>query len=426
MTRLLSTWLSYALFCSIFLATVPAHALGLDPAFSDPARGPQQAKGVVVWSHGRSINSEDYQSPTPIYLKSLRDDGWDVLRFDRLARNDSLGDSTKQLVEHVAELKQRGYKRVLLAGQSFGAFVSLMAADATPQVDAVIATAPAAFGSFDDFYDSWRMNATRLYPLLQQVKKARVMVFYFHGDDFDPGGRGERSRAILSSRGVGYAVVDQPSYLTGHWASSTGLFLRRFGNCIRDFANDDRLNSEMQCTPRWGTHPSADLKLPPELTNPHEANQRVADAGATGGSAGPVEGKALGGAVRDSWYGFYPNGREVVFAIESTHADDVSAIYAIGPSIDGESNAAWTRRTGHVADDGFVFEQNGKSTLRFRMRPDGGLSATWVSMDGKTSMSAHLRHVDPQTLSQQPATHAELSTPVTTAAANGDSDETEN
>jgi pimeloyl-ACP methyl ester carboxylesterase len=211
MTRLLSTWISYALFCFILLAAASAHAMGLDPAFSEPARGPQQAKGVVVWSHGRSINSEDYQSPTPIYLKSLREDGWDVMRFDRLARNDSLGESTKHLVDHVAELKHRGYKRVLLAGQSFGAFLSLMAADASPQVDAVIATAPAAFGSFDDFYDSWRMNATRLYPLLQQVKKARVMVFYFHGDDFDPGGRGDRSRAILASRGIGYAVVDQPS-----------------------------------------------------------------------------------------------------------------------------------------------------------------------------------------------------------------------
>ena len=93
--------------------------------------------------------------------------------------------------------------------------------------------------------------ATRLYPLLQQIKKARVMVFYFHGDDFDPGGRGERSRSILADRGIGYAVIDQPSYLTGHWASSTGLFLRRFGSCIREFADDDRLTGEMSCTPRW-------------------------------------------------------------------------------------------------------------------------------------------------------------------------------
>lgn len=425
MTRLLSIWISGALFCFVVLASGAALAMGLDPAFNEPARGPQQAKGVVVWSHGRSINSEDSQSPTPVYLKTLRDDGWDVLRFNRLARVDSLGESTKHLIDHVAELKHRGYKRVILAGQSFGAFLSLMAADASTEVDGVIATAPAAFGSFDDFYDSWRLNATRLYPLLQQVKKARVMMFYFHGDDFDPGGRGDRSRAILSSRGLGYAVVDQPSYLTGHWASSTGLFLRRFGNCIRDFADDDRLNGEMQCTPRWGTHPSAELKLPPELTDPKGAKQRIADAGATGGSVGPSDaGKPLG-EVHDSWYGFYPNGREVVLAIESTHGDDVNAVYAIGPSIDGQSTAAWTRRAGHAAEDGFVFEQTGKSTLRFRMRPDGGLTATWISPDGKTSMKAHLRHVDPQTLVRPAGVHASNSAPITTAAADSDSYQTE-
>ena len=424
MMRPLSTLLSGALFSLVLLAAASASAMGLDPAFSEPARGPQQAKGVVVWSHGRSINSEDSQSPTPIYLKTLRDDGWDVMRFDRLARNDSLGESTKALVDHVAELKQHGYKRVVLSGQSFGGFLSLMAADSSPQVDAVIATAPAAFGNFNDFYDSWRMNATRLYPLLQQVKKARVMVFYFHGDDFDPGGRGERSRAILAGKGVGYSVVDQPSYLTGHWASSTGLFLRRFGNCIRDFADDDRLSGEMQCTPRWGAHPSAELKLPPELADPHAAKQRIADSGATGGSAGPGgDGKPLG-AARDSWYGFYPNGREVVFAVESTHGEDVGAVYAIGPSIDEKSAAAWTRRTGRVDDDGFLFQESGKSTLRFRMSPDGGLNATWTSPDGKTSMSAHLRRIDPQSLAQSSGTRASLA-PVPAAAADGDSQQTE-
>src|SRR6476661_10797563 len=249
-------------------ATGPALALGLDPAFPEPALGPGGAKGVAVWSHGRSLNAEDSQSPTPTYLRALRDNGWDVMRFDRLSRGDTLSDSTRRLVDYAGDLKRQGYKQVLLAGQSFGAFLSLMAADSSSDVDAVVATAPAAYGSFDDFYDSWRLNATRLYPLLERVKRARVMVFYFHGDDFDPGGRGERSRAILSQRGVGYAVVDQPAYLSGHWASSTGLFLRRYGNCIRDFASNDKLTGELACEPRWGTTPSAEMKLPPELADP--------------------------------------------------------------------------------------------------------------------------------------------------------------
>src|SRR5437763_1251169 len=293
-----------ALAAGLFIAG-PAFALGLDPAFPEAAFGPAKAKGVVVWSHGRSINAEDSQSPTPAYLSVLREDGWDVMRFDRLSKGDTLTDSTKRLIEYTGQLKRNGYKQVVLAGQSFGAFLSLMAADSSSEVDAVVATAPAAYGSFDDFYDSWRLNATKLYPLLEQVKRARIMMFYFHGDDFDPGGRGERSRAILPANGVGHSIVDQPAYLSGHWASSTGLFLRRYGNCIRDFANNDKLTGELACEPRWGSTPSAELKLPPELAEPKLARTSASPSAPTGSASPAIADSKAAGGFRDTWYGFY-------------------------------------------------------------------------------------------------------------------------
>ena len=423
MWQLVSRMLGAAVVAVGVGASAPVFAMGLDPAFDGPAIGPAKAKGVIVWSHGRSINTEDSESPSPAYLTALRDDGWDAMRFDRLSQGDTLSDSTKRLVEYTAQLKRDGYKQVILSGQSFGAFLALLAADSSSDVDAVIATAPAAYGSFDDFYDSWRLNATRLYPLLERVKRARVMVFYFHGDDFDPGGRGERSRAILSQRGVGYAVVDQPAYLSGHWASSTGLFLRRYGGCIRDFANNEKLKSELACEPVWGSTPSAELKLPPELADPKLARNTAAAAAPTG-SASPAtaDGKATGG-FRDVWYGFYPNGREVLFGVETAHGDDLSAVYAIGPSVDNKHPAAWTRRKGRVIEDSFVFEEKSKSTLRLHPRQDGGLSATWISADGKTSMTAHLKPIDPQSLARR--SQVKASAPVASAAAHGDGQETE-
>jgi pimeloyl-ACP methyl ester carboxylesterase len=378
------------------LLSTPAAAMGLDPAFTRELLGPEHAKGVLVWSHGRSISAEDSESPTPPFLRILRDGGWDVLRFDRPRDGDTLSESTRRLVDHAGRLKHKGYRRVVLAGQSFGAFLALMAADASDDVDAVIATAPAAFGSFDEFYDSWRLNAIRLYPLLDRVKRARVMLFYFHGDDFDPGGRGERSRAILSEHGLGYAVVDQPAFLVGHWASSTGLFLRRFGDCIRDFVDADTLKGELVCQPVWGEAPSAELSLPDELLHPRAATRAAAPstgASAPAASGAPAPGR--GKAVRDTWYGFYPNGREVLVAIEEVHGQELAAVYAIGPGIDKDEPAEWTRREGRIVDDDFVFEQNGKSTLRFHPRADGGLKVTWVSADGKSSMEAGLRRIDP-------------------------------
>lgn len=412
------------------LAAAPAWALGLAPAFPEPALGPNQAKGVVVWSHGRSLNAEDSQSPTPSYLRALRDNGWDVMRFDRPSQSDTLTDSARRLVEYAGELKHKGYRQIALAGQSFGGFLALMAADASADVDAVIATAPAAYGSFDDFHESWRLNATKLYPLLEQVKRARVMVFYFHGDDFDPGGRGDRSREILARRGVGYAIVDQPAFLTGHWASSSGAFLRRYGSCIRDFVDDASLSGEMVCKPRWGTMPSAELTLPPELTDPPAQREVAAKPAAPTGSGASPDAHKAAHRVRDVWYGFYPNGREVLFGVETVQGNDLTAVYAIGPSIDDKYPATWTRRKGRIVDDGFIFEESGKSTLRFRTHQNAGLNATWSSADGKTSLAAHLKPIDPRSLARRGTAKAsdgaKGSAPVAAAAAHGDGNQAEN
>ncbi len=379
----------------LVLTNIPASAVGLDAAFHQVLLGPKRATGAVVWSHGRSLDTEDYKAPTPPYLRALRDSGWDVLRFDRLRDGDTLSSSSRRLVDIVADLKQRGYRRIVLAGQSFGAFLALMAADESDDVDAVVATAPAAFGDYQEYYDTWRLNATRLYPLLDRLRRARVMLFFFHGDDFDPGGRGVEARSILAQRGVGFAVVDQPAYLTGHWISSSGAFLRRFGDCIREFADDDALHGEFSCQPVWGEAPSADLRLPAEvLRSPAQAPQPTAS---TGGSAPAVQASRAGQAsamARDTWYGFYPNGREVLVSLEAVSGRDITAVYAIGPGIDSGEPAEWSRRHGHIEGHDLVFENKGESTLRFRPRENGGLSATWTSPDGITKMHAGLRRID--------------------------------
>ncbi|HUC09030.1 MAG TPA: alpha/beta fold hydrolase [Stellaceae bacterium] len=381
------------------LASIPAAAIGLDPAFHESLLGPQRAAGAVVWSHGRSLDSEDYKAPTPPYLRVLRDSRWDVYRFDRLRDNDTLSASSRRLVAIVAQLKRRGYHRIVLAGQSFGAFLALMAADDSDAVDAVVATAPAAFGDFQEFYDTWRLNATRLYPLLENIKRARVMLFFFHGDDFDPGGRGIEARAILSRRASGFDVVDQPAYLTGHWISSSGAFLRRFGDCIREFADDDSLHGKFDCNPVWGEKPSAEMILPSEVLHAQVQAPRLnALLGASVPVSLVVRGDKADPAADDAWYGFYPNGREVLLTIEAVKGRELTAIYAIGPGIDKGEPAEWSRRRGRIDGHELVFERKGESTLRFRPLEDGGLSATWISPDGGTKMKAGLRRIATDTL----------------------------
>lgn len=209
--------------------------------------GQEKAKGAVIWSHGRSVDSEDSQAPTPPYVAALRADGWDTFRFNRLRAVDTLPASGDALRAQVHALKQQGYRQVALAGQSFGAFLSLVVADASDEVDAVIATAPAAYGSFADFYETWRSNAAELYPLLDRVRHARVMLFFFHGDDFDPGGRGERSRAILAAHRLPAVIVDQPPRLTTHWAAASPQFAQAFSGCIVQFLGAPQIGEDARC-----------------------------------------------------------------------------------------------------------------------------------------------------------------------------------
>jgi dienelactone hydrolase len=222
--------------------------LWLDPAYPDrPVLGPAKALGAVIWSHGRSMDSEDSEVETPPYVEVLRRGGWDVFRYNRLRAYDTLSLSARVLTTEVHRLKLEGYRQVALAGQSFGAFLSFMAADASDEVDAVVATAPAAYGSFNDAYDTWRSNATKLYPLLDQLRRARVMIFYFHGDDFDPGGRGERSRDILLAHNLPFLVVDQPANVSSHWAAGGQPFADLFGRCILEFLEAQQLGDDARC-----------------------------------------------------------------------------------------------------------------------------------------------------------------------------------
>jgi hypothetical protein len=96
--------------------------------------------------------------------------------------------------------KHRGYRRVVLAGQPFGAFISLI----------VIATAPAAYGSAESNPSGFAQNATGLSDLLGAVRHARVALFFFERDVFDPGGRGPNGGSDPSWHGLTHVVVDRP------------------------------------------------------------------------------------------------------------------------------------------------------------------------------------------------------------------------
>ncbi|MCG5239041.1 alpha/beta hydrolase [Azospirillum doebereinerae] len=371
----------------LMAAAQPATAqIVLKPAYGEASMlGAGKARGAVVWSHGRSVESEDSESPTPLYMKSLREAGWDVYRMDRMRVSDTLPNSARALAGYADSLKGKGYRQVVLTGQSFGAFISLMAAGQTDRVDAVIGTAPAAYGNFTEAYDSYRENAAQLWPILRNVRQSRVMLFFFHGDDFDPGGRGEPARSTLAQRGLNHLVIDQPALLTGHGAANTGLFVRRFAGCIVRFAEAPTSPNDPPCDDSWGRTPSAELM--------QAAVPSAASGSATGSATGAADAASPARSYTGLWYGSYINGREVALAVEKAEGDTVYADYVLGAGMEADQPFERVRRKGRIEDGELVFDEKGRNVLRYRLRPDGRVAATWLDKAGKGRLETVLRKV---------------------------------
>jgi hypothetical protein len=201
--------------------------------------GAHKALGAVIWSHGRSSQVECDRAPTPDYIEAFRNGGWDIFRLNRPSGTDTMPTSSAALTSAANSLKQQGYRRVVLAGQSFGAFLSLTAAGGSDAVDAVIGTAPAAYGSAYSNPMGYGRNATGLYDLLGSVRRARVALFFFDGDIFDPGGRAVVADQILSARGLPHLVIDRPEGLSTHWAGASAAFAAQYAACLLVFAGGE-------------------------------------------------------------------------------------------------------------------------------------------------------------------------------------------
>jgi pimeloyl-ACP methyl ester carboxylesterase len=234
--------------------------------------GGGRAQGAVIWSHGRSLQTECARAPTPDYVEAFRAAAWDTFRLNRPRSADTLIDSGAALANAADALRQRGYRRVVLAGQSFGAFLSLIAAGRSDAVDVVIGIAPAAYGSLYSNPAGYGLNAARLYDLLGAVPRARVALFFFEDDVFDPGGRAPVADQILAAHGLAHLVIDRPAGLPTHWAGAGPAFAARYARCLVAFAGEKMAGITLACPDSTAsaqapaasgpTRPTSDLGIP--------------------------------------------------------------------------------------------------------------------------------------------------------------------
>jgi dienelactone hydrolase len=346
----------------------------LRPAYpAVPLKGPQAAKGAVIWNHGVNFlyGSEAAEAPLPMLTALFRDQGWDVFRLLRPRMSEEPRRSAEEVVARARQLKAEGYRRVVLAGQSGGAWLSLMAASRSDDIHAVIANAPAWYGTDRPTY---LKNGFVLFDHIADIRRGRIMITYFADDPYDPGGRGAKSEELLAAQNVPHLVIDRPEGFSGHGSGNSGLFLRRFGGCLLALAGDGPVPRREDCESDWGRAPSGELKLPAKLTL----------AKPSGGEADPFLGK---------WYGYYANGREIIMAIESVSAEDIEAVYAIGGTPDGAAKPQLSHRHGRLAEGKLVFDEPGQNPQRYALRPDGALDLHWSAADGRSFLEATLHRL---------------------------------
>jgi len=197
-------------------------------------RGPQAAAGLIVWSHGYMSGKDSTWSAPQGQVANFTREGYDLYRFDREWIHDWPGDATA-LADAAKQARAMGYKRVILAGQSAGAWVSMAAAYRGAPVDGVISVSAAHHGYVRNMRDvsiarsEWQQIVRGIRP------GPRLVVVNFANDDYDVGGRMDDARAAFAASGVQALVIAEPAGFTGHGAAYSNTFPRKFGACIHAF-----------------------------------------------------------------------------------------------------------------------------------------------------------------------------------------------
>lgn len=219
------------------LITGSGYAFVPDPRFI--WRGPQAARGLYVWGHGKSPLGQDLSGDQPqSYVRAFNNAGFDVVRFARSPLTDYADSAEGWLREALPKLRARGWRILVVGGQSRGAWNSLQMLDTPGLADAVIAVSPASLNS-----NAIAVQAAEVYRITHAANApaTRVAIAQFRGDAFVPTGMDARVaslRAGLTGRVAALLIIDQPDGLNGHGAGNSIDFAARFGHCLLHFVLD--------------------------------------------------------------------------------------------------------------------------------------------------------------------------------------------
>jgi pimeloyl-ACP methyl ester carboxylesterase len=343
----------------------------VERGFCDLAlNGPEKAQGIIIWNHGIHQTTEQWRTPVPPVFRLLQVRGWDVITIKRhnlgeTSTERSLYRAVERTLEQVRHEQQQGYGKIVLAGQSFGGYITLDAAEQSANVFAVIAMAPGVrlvgggAGS--------RLDPSVTDRSLRRLKVERVALVLPKDDAiFGNVVRGPGAEKILRARALPYLLLDETSGLTGHGGGVTAKFALKYGICLNEFLSAQGLQAGRFACPaidEWSV--ALEVLFPRHL----ESLSNAAPAGLE-----PLAGR---------WYTLLEDSL-IVFALADAGGPQPRVIYRWSiPQIGGGLYHA------------MIAEGRVHVTLPSRARivvepAPGGPTLTWTSADGARVLRATL------------------------------------
>ncbi|MCA3272692.1 MAG: alpha/beta hydrolase [Roseomonas sp.] len=206
--------------------------------------GPERARGVLVFAHGKEVVTDLRGRQPQSWTRHFNNAGFDVWRFDREPNADSARRAAAWWRDDLAELRGRGYRQVIVAGQSRGGWNALMVLNRAGLADVAIAIAAAAHGRPSDENNRLHAQIAELEALLTEAagaRRTRLAIADFRDDPFmaEPDKRAEALRRQRERFGA-FLLIDRPEGMTGHSAGATTPFNDRYGACLLRFATAPR------------------------------------------------------------------------------------------------------------------------------------------------------------------------------------------
>ena len=214
--------------------------------------GPKNAKGAVLFIRGFGIGPvfDDFHM-VPYFIRTLSENGWDVIGAKvpygsvdpaTLDVHDMGVATARYANRRIRELKAQGYRRVVLGGHSWGAWVALYAGQVDSfGADALLFISPNGFGSQPGpngkFNPAVGKNLIEYNHLIPGIRTPTVLTFSGN-DDYTKSVSGTFANDYFAKAGIPHLVIDKPPGFSGHFGGWLPVFDYAFGSCILSFLNN--------------------------------------------------------------------------------------------------------------------------------------------------------------------------------------------